>query len=109
MLFVPKNLKTLLWEKFNASLQTVLRFTIMPKQFTAIFVDSPENLKDIANRSNSKRWSRGHKARGKGQKYKKSEAKDSLSRKDSLEAKDRNARGQGLSTQMEVLSKKKRS
>ena len=35
----------------------------------------------------NQRWSRGHKARGQGQGHKKSEAKDSPSRTDSLEAK----------------------
>ena len=55
------------------------------------------------------RWSRGHKARGQcqGQGLKKSEAKDSLSEDRPLEAKGRNARGQGPRTQPQVFSKKK--
>ena len=40
---------------------------------------------------------------------KKSEARTALPRTDTLEAKDRNARGQGPRTQGQVLSKKKRS
>ena len=59
------------------------------------------------------RWSRGHEARGQGQGHKKNlrpRARTALPRKDPLEAKDRNARGQdqGLKTQAQVLSKKER-
>ena len=57
------------------------------------------------------RWSRGHKARGQGRGHKKSEAKakTAFPGTDTLEAKDRNARGQGPRIQAQVLSKKKRS
>ena len=59
------------------------------------------------------RWSRGHKARGQGQGYKKNPRptpRTALPRTDTLEAKDRNARGQGQGprTQPQVLSKKKK-
>ena len=60
------------------------------------------------------RWSRGHKARGRGQgqRHKKNprpRPRTALPRTDSLEAKDRNARGQGQgsTTQAQVFSKKK--
>ena len=53
-------------------------------------------------------WSRGHKARGQGHK-KKSEAKDSLSEDRPLEAKEKDARGQGPRTQPQVFSKKRSS
>ena len=55
------------------------------------------------------RWSRGHKARGQcqGQGLKKSEAKAAFPRTDPLEAKGKNARGQGPRTQPQVFSKKK--
>ena len=58
------------------------------------------------------RWSRGHKARGQGQGHKKNpRPRTAFPRTDTLEAKDRNARGQsqGPRTQAQVLSKKKRS
>ena len=57
------------------------------------------------------RWSRGHKARGQGQGHKKNPRRRiALLRTDPLEAKDRNARGQGQGprTQAQVLSKKKK-
>ena len=56
------------------------------------------------------RWSRGHEARGhfQGQKHKKNpRPRTAFSRTDTLEAKDRNARGQGPRTQARVFSKKK--
>ena len=56
------------------------------------------------------RWSRGHKARGQGQGHKKNPRPGTaFPRTDTLEAKDRNARGQGQGprTQAQVLSKKK--
>ena len=58
-------------------------------------------------------WSRGHKARGQGQGHKKNprpRPRTALPRIDTLEAKDRNARGQGQRprTQAQVLSKKKK-
>ena len=56
------------------------------------------------------RWSRGHKARGQGQGHKKNpRPRTAFPRTDTLEAKDRNARGQGQEprTQAQVLSKKK--
>ena len=62
------------------------------------------------------RWSRGHKARGQGQgqghkKNPRPRPRTAFPRTDTLEAKDRNARGpgQGPRTQEQVLSKKKRS
>ena len=65
------------------------------------------------NRSNQQRWSRGHKARGQGQGHKKNprpSPRTAFPRTDTLEAKDRNARGQdqGPRTQAQVLSKKKK-
>ena len=61
-------------------------------------------------RSNDQRWSRGNKARGQGHK-KNLRPRTAFPRTDTLEAKDRNARGQGQGprTQAQVLSKKKRS
>ena len=55
------------------------------------------------------RWSRGHKARGQGHK-KNPRPRTAFPRTDTLEAKDRNARGQGQGprTQAQVLSKKKK-
>ena len=55
------------------------------------------------------RWSRGHKARGQGHK-KHPKPRPAFPRTDTLEAKDRNARGQGQGprTQAQVLSKKKK-
>ena len=62
---------------------------------------------------NCQRWSRRHKARGQGQGHKKnprprSRPRTAFPRTDTLEAKDRNARGQGPRTQAQVLSKKKK-
>ena len=57
------------------------------------------------------RWSRGHKARGQGQGHKKNpRPRTALPRTDSLEAMDRNARGQGQGprTQAQVLSEKRK-
>ena len=55
------------------------------------------------------RWSRGHKARGQGHKKNpRPRPRTAFPRTDSLEAKDRNARGQGPRTQARVLSKKKK-
>ena len=59
------------------------------------------------------RWSRGHKARGQGQGQghkKNPRSRTAFPRTDTLEAKDRNARGQGKgsTTQAQVLSKKKK-
>ena len=57
------------------------------------------------------RWSRGHKAQGQGQGYKKNprpRPRTAFPRTDALEAKDRNAQGQGPRTQAQVLSKKKK-
>ena len=59
--------------------------------------------------AHAQRWSRGHKARGQGQGHKKNpRPRTAFPRTDTLEAKDRNARGQGPRTQAQVLSKKKR-
>ena len=58
--------------------------------------------------NNYQRWSRGHKARGQGQRHKKNpRPRTAFPRTDTLEAKDRNTRGQGPRTQAQVLSKKK--
>ena len=59
------------------------------------------------------RWSRGHKARGQGQgqghkKNPRPRPRTAFPRTGTLEAKDRNARGQGPRTQSQVLSKKKK-
>ena len=55
------------------------------------------------------RWSRGHKARGQGQGHKKNpRPRTALPRTDTLEVKDRNARGQGPRTQAQVLTTKKK-
>ena len=62
-------------------------------------------------RSNCQRWSRGHKARGQGQGQghkKNPRPRTAFPRTDTLEAKDRNARGQGPRTQPQVFSKKKK-
>ena len=59
----------------------------------------------------NQRWSRGHKTRGQGQGHKKNprpRPRTAFPRTDTLEAKDRNARGQGTRTQAQVLSKKKK-
>ena len=58
-----------------------------------------------------RRWSRGHKARGQGQGHKiNPRPRTAFPRTDTLEAKERNARGQGQGprTQAQVLSKKKK-
>ena len=58
---------------------------------------------------NNQRWSRGRKARGQGQGNKKNPRPRPMTafpRTDTLEAKDRNAQGQGPRTQAQVLSKK---
>ena len=55
------------------------------------------------------RRSRGHKARGQGQGHKKNpRPRTAVPRTDPIEAKDRNARGQGPRTQPQVFSKKKK-
>ena len=63
--------------------------------------------------TNQQRWSRGHKARGQGQgqghkKNPRPRPRTAFPRTDTLEAMDRNARGQGQGprTQAQVLSKK---
>ena len=63
------------------------------------------------NYPQNQRWSRGHKARGQGQGHKKNPTprpRTAFPRTDTLEAKDRNAQGQGPRTQAQVLSKKKK-
>ena len=57
--------------------------------------------------SDHQRWSRRHKARGQGHK-KNPRPRTAFPTTDTLEAKDRNARGQGPRTQAQVLSKKKK-
>ena len=62
--------------------------------------------------SNYQRWNRGHKARGQGHKKNpRPRPRTAFPRTDTLEAKDRNARGQGQGprTQSQVLSKKKKA
>ena len=55
------------------------------------------------------RWSRGHKARGQGHKKNpRPRPRTAFPRTDTLEAKDRNARGQGQGHKAQVLSKKKK-
>ena len=57
------------------------------------------------------RWSRGHKARGQGQEHKKNpRPRTAIPRTESLQAKDRNARGhgQGPRTQAQAFSKKRK-
>ena len=52
----------------------------------------------VKNGFKYQRWSRGHKARGQGQRHKKNarpRPRTALPRTEPLEAKDRNARGQG--------------
>ena len=75
---------------------------------------SKRRLTDTLSLPNRQRWSRGNKARGqgRGQGHKKNpRPRTAFPRTDTLEAKDRNARGQGQEprTQAQVLSKKKRS
>ena len=58
------------------------------------------------------RWSRGHKARGQGQGHKKNprpRLRTAFPRTDTLEAKDRNAQGQGHKRKCSPKKKKKRS
>ena len=77
-------------------------------------IQIPSNLTTSSMTLYDQRWSRGHKARGQGQEHKKNprtRPRTAFPRTDTLEAKDRNARGQGQGprTQVQVLSKKKRS
>ena len=65
---------------------------------------------DLMKVAEVQRWSRGHKARGQGHKKKprpRPRPRTAFPRTDTLEAKDRNARGQGQGprTQAQVLSK----
>ena len=68
---------------------------------------------ELKYRSYFQRWSRGHKARGQGQGHKKNlRPRTAFPRTDTLEAKDRNARGQGQGPRTQsasALQKKKRS
>ena len=69
-------------------------------------------LNEELSDNNTQRWSRGHKARGQGKGHKKNpRPRTAFPRTDTLEAKDRNAQGQGQGprTQAQVLSQKKRS
>ena len=60
-------------------------------------------------RRQNQRWSGGHKARDKGHKKNpRPRPRTTLPRTDPLEAKDKNARGQGTKTQAQVLSTKKK-
>ena len=67
------------------------------------------------NQGSKQRWSRGHKARGQGQGQghkKNPRPRTAFPRTDTLEAKDRNARGQGQGPRTQgasALQKKKRS
>ena len=68
-----------------------------------------EEYEDLQHKH--QRWSRGHKARGQGQGHKKNprpRPRTAFPSTDTLEAKDRNARGQGPRAQPQVLSKKKK-
>ena len=72
--------------------------------------------KSYNKNASNQRWGRGQKARGQGQgqghnKNPRPRPRTAFPRTDPLEAKDRNARGQGQGprTQAKVLSKKKRS
>ena len=61
-----------------------------------------------ATKSADQRCSRGHKARGQGpKKNSRPRPRTAFPRTDPLEAKDRNARGQGPRTQPQAFSKKK--
>ena len=78
-----------------------------------IMMISCTDVNTVSSRDHQ-RWSRGHKARGQGQGHKKNprpRPRTAFPRTDTLVAKDRNARGQGQGprTQVQVLSKKKRS
>ena len=53
------------------------------------------------------RWSRGHKARDQGQRHKRNPRPRIALPMTALEAKDKNARGQGPRTQAQMFSKKK--
>ena len=57
----------------------------------------------------NQKWSRGHNARGQGQGHKKKRPRTTFPRTEPLEAKDRNAlgQGQGPRTQPQVFSKKR--
>ena len=75
---------------------------------------APEKKNSSSNyytaKTRDQRWSRGHKARGQGHKKNpRPRPRTAFPRTDTLEAKDRNARGQGQGprTQAQVLSKKK--
>ena len=79
------------------------------------FQNTAQKNKAPGDGENDQRWSRGHKARGQGQGqgHKKNprprpRPRTAFPRTDTLEAKDRNARGQGPRTQPQVLSKKKK-
>ena len=75
-------------------------------------MNSIERKEAIKKMPNYQRWSRGNNARGQGQEHKKSpRPRTALSRTDPLDAKDKNARGQGQGTRTiaKVYSQKKRS
>ena len=68
------------------------------------------SLVEYRRKSKDQKWSRGDNARGQGQELKKNprpRPRTALPRTHLLEAKDRNARGQGPRTQAQVFSKKK--
>ena len=68
-------------------------------------------IKQKLTKRNKQRWSRGHKARGQGHKKNpRPRPRTAFPRTDTLEANDRNARGQGQGprTQAQVLSKTKK-
>ena len=82
--------------------------------FGVILVRSPCHYYDVKKNQLCfyQRWSRGHKARGQGQGHKKNprpRPRTAFPRTDTLEAKNRNARGQGPRTQSaSALQKKKK-
>ena len=100
-------------------LHTFLRFTFKKNLNWLFFLDvlvenSPSKfITSVYRKPTFQRWSREHKARGQGQvqghkKNPRPRPRTAFPRTDTLEAKDRNARGQGPRTQAQVLSKKKK-
>ena len=110
--------KCILMHQKQYILQMLERYGLMEAKTCATPFNTSVNLQksekeevDTKNQANYQRWSRGHKARGQGQGYKKNprpRPRTAFPRTDTLEAKDRSARGQGPRTQAQVLSKKKK-
>ena len=92
----------------NLKIKTT-KYSINKVTLFGIFIFNANCIRIVCN---NQRWSRGHKARGQGQGHKKNprpRPRTAFPRTDSLEAKDRNARGQGPRTQAQVLFKKKKT